>query len=210
LPGVPLPIYSAVTGIETEEAIRALAKQEEDNADAVFIGIVTGNWVRIRRTESRCPIPLARGEGHLEFKQSLVHTCLPHEIYVVSPLGKIFANIDPSGVKDMLGLDNNSPDIERQEYEEVQILENSSNVKLVSTYRKDGRLLQNLGRYLRVVFNIADQVDEAKFVAAHIGKTDHILFSFDDLPSDPHYERETEFPHGHTRNDEFITKFVDP
>ena len=44
LPGVPLPIYSAVTGKETVEALK---KIKDDQKDAIFIGIVTGNWVRI-------------------------------------------------------------------------------------------------------------------------------------------------------------------
>src|SRR5947209_4345294 len=69
LPGAPLPVYAAVTGKETEEAVRVL-KQRAENS--YFIALMTGNWILMRPKGVRCPIPLARGKGHLGFKQAVI------------------------------------------------------------------------------------------------------------------------------------------
>lgn len=94
LPGVPLPIYSTVTGLETNEALERLRKKAGDNA--FFIGLVTGNWIRLRRSDPPCPVPLARGLGHRKFKQVLINQS--DEVYVVTPLGKILVKVPPDEV----------------------------------------------------------------------------------------------------------------
>ena len=71
-PGEPLPIYAALTGKETNEAVKNLRKGISDQNNVVFIALVVGNWIRIRRSVPVCPVPLARGAGHLEFKQTLI------------------------------------------------------------------------------------------------------------------------------------------
>ena len=93
LPGVPLPIFASVAGEQTNEAILNLRRQalaKGDSDQPVFISLVVGNWIRIRRTTPRCPVPMARGIEHLKVKDTLIH--IADEIFVISPLGKIFVN----------------------------------------------------------------------------------------------------------------------
>ncbi|MBK6903896.1 MAG: hypothetical protein IPH04_14130 [Saprospirales bacterium] len=86
LPGNPLPVYSATLGKATIKNLEGLKGQSNSEKD-IFIGLTTGNWVRIRRTNPTCPLALARGDGHLEFKQALKSSWMK---CVVAPLPKIF------------------------------------------------------------------------------------------------------------------------
>ncbi len=211
LPGVPLPIYSAVTGEETEKALIELHKQVKDSIGdkAIFIGITTGNWIRIRKSDPRCPIPLARGEGHLKLKQELLNAS--DELFVIAPLGKIFANSSLKSVNRLLGLKSEDIDPEKKEYDELNIDDNKASVvKLVTTFRRDGRLLQNLSRYIQGQLQVDERVDEEKFINAKTGEIDNIVYLFDDLPKEEYLEREMEFPHLHTRKDEFTEIFLHP
>ena len=118
LPGVPLPVYSAVTGDETEEAIMKIRPNNNSKPIAI-ISLVTGNWIRIRRTLPRCPIPLARGKGHLKAKQNFVNAA--DEVYVVSPLGKIFASAEKEAVNKWLGFEDTQIDLEKKPYDELSV-----------------------------------------------------------------------------------------
>ncbi|HLP46761.1 MAG TPA: hypothetical protein VK469_12465, partial [Candidatus Kapabacteria bacterium] len=118
LPGKPLPIYLAVTGDMTEKALKDLPKKK-DGKDSFFIAITTGNWIRLRRTDPACPVPLARGSGHLSFKQALIDIC--NETYVISPLGKIFVKNSLSDVNIALGFEHDKKSQDMQEYSEVNI-----------------------------------------------------------------------------------------
>ncbi len=210
LPGVPLPVYSAVTGSETEKAITAL--RPANSGQPAIISLVTGNWIRIRRTQRRCPIPLARGTGHRNTKQAFIDVA--DEVYVVSPLGKVFANADKDAVNRWLGLDRVQEDPEKQPYEEVEIVEDvqAKKVALVSTSRVNNRVLSNVSVYLRGELGLDpfNPIDEGDFARRPLGEPAHFLFPFDNLPSDPILEREVEFPHRHTRRSEFIGFFTNP
>ncbi len=209
LPGVPLPVYSAVTGQETEEALFNLRKLSEQTKDAIFIGISTGNWIRIRKTPKRCPVPLGRGEGHLTFKQAVLD--VSDEMFVISPLGKIFANASNKAVNRLLKLSTQAIDPERKAYDELEVDDNKAGtIKLVTTSRKENRLLQSLSIYLLGQMDLNERIDDKKFVTDDIGKTADIAFMCDDLPNEDYLERNTEFPHIHTRNDEFIDAFLHP
>ena len=222
LPGAPLPIYSAVTGKETGRYLEILkkdagirhAKRKKNNVNSeegpVFISIMTGNWVRINERSSRCPIPLARGEGHQEFKQQLLD--FADEVYVISPLGKVFANASIKKVNSILGLKNNSKDPEKESYKEVCVDgdDKYKKMKLVSTCRRDGRILSKLSTYLIAVLQISERVNEALFIKSEIGETQHILFPFDDLSIEPCIEESEEFPHYQTRNEGFMKYFKNP
>jgi len=208
LPGAPLPIYSAVTGEETEKYLQELKQEATESSDPVFISIVTGNWIRIRETDPRCPVPLARGNGHLPFKQKLVD--ISDETYVISPLGKIFANASNDNVNKLLRLNKGAIDPEKRNYDELKIIENAGRVKLVSTRRKDGRVLQNLSRYISGNLQISERINEEEFINAPIGKTNHLLFKFDKLPKEKYLEMDVEFPHTHTRREDFISFFKHP
>lgn len=133
LPGAPLPVYSAVTGAETTQALESYRTKGEENC--CFLGLLTGNWIRVRRSEPSCPVPLARGKGHIEFKQAVIDSC--DEIFVVSPLGKLFVGPGPEDLNKILnfGVQFKNPDW--QPYKEVHINDTKAKVvSLVTTSRE--------------------------------------------------------------------------
>src|SRR5205807_1938103 len=79
LPGKILPVYEAVTGSDTNAALRKYRADADDEfgKDHVVLGLITGNWLRLTEEEFTAdgkrippaPVPLARGSGHTEFKQ---------------------------------------------------------------------------------------------------------------------------------------------
>jgi len=216
LPGSPLPIYSAITGEDTEQELQEIKKSAPEGS--IFIGLTAGNWIRIRNTPPSCPVPLSRGGRHPEFKQKLIEIC--DESYVISPLGKIFAKMSKQNVNEMLNLDpseqepaldSSEQDSARNAYKESDINdEKAKNVKLISTYREQGRLLTRLSNHLggALLTNNLESDDES-FIRRDVGETCNVQFRFDKLPRDPYLEKEVEFPHPHTRKDEFIRCFTD-
>ena len=230
LPGVPLVIYSAVTGKETEEAIRRLRKRKDDekaidviNNDFVFIGLVTGNWIRIRSTITRCPIPLARGEGHKEFKEILMNNC--DEVYVISPLGKVFKKASLDTINLSLGFNSDNIDLAKQPYKEVLIDEKKSNnlekvkdelnvdkkinaesVKLVSTSRHSNRVLYEHSIIVQAELSTDIYSDYSSFIEKNIIEVPHLIFPFDALPDILSQQIEVEFPHFYTKNNKDILR----
>jgi len=208
LPGVPLPVYSAVTGAETEEAIMRI--RSDSGPSVAIISLVTGNWIRIRQTSPRCPIPLARGKGHLKAKQTFVNVA--NEVYVIGPLGKIFASASREAVNKWLGFDSAQVDLEKQSYEELTITRDDEvkKIALISTSRTNRRILNNLSIYLRGQLGVEVIIDEDAFTTRPLGEPASILFAFDNLPNETSLEREVEFPHRHTRRNDFIEFFSNP
>lgn len=214
LPGAPLPIYSGITGMETNDALKRLRKEA---GDAVFIGLITGNWIRLNTSTSpNCPVPLARGQGHLDFKQVLIDNS--DEIYVVTPLGKIFVDIpndkDPrKTINTALDFDENHPDPDKQPYLQVKINnDKAKNMKLVSTCRGSRRVLYNLSSKLFTLLKIDENDNNNNVWDKHFSKSEyhnvpHILFPFDKLSDIWYLQIETEFPHRNTQREDFITKF---
>jgi hypothetical protein len=203
LPGVPLPVYSAVVGEETVQALERLRTTRVQKT--VFIGLVTGNWIRLRRSPPACPVPLVRGHSHLHFKQALI-TCAD-EVYVVAPLGKIFANAAPEEVNQALGFDDKHINASKKSYHEVDISgPKAASVKLISTCRMGDRVLSNLS------ILVGDRLDvhgarPRHFPESAKAQVPHILFPFDRLPNNWFLEKEVEFPHPYTRNEDFMKTY---
>ena len=85
--GRPLNQYRATTGDFTQDILADLFKeQEESEGKIISIGIITANWFLAGISMDRLSI-CGKGEGHLEFKQSLVDHC--HYIVLLTPLGKL-------------------------------------------------------------------------------------------------------------------------
>lgn len=207
LPGVPLPIYSALTGRKTVAALQQLREETKD--DVVFIALTTGNWIRLRRTPPVCPVPLARGIGHLEFKQALID--YSDEIFVVTPLGKVFVDVPPGDVNVALGFDEKRPDPDKQPYHEVQISnEKAVHMKMISTARSPGCVLSDHSTRVRALLGV-DTLDLGiilkRFPETSVAELQHLIFPFDRLPRDWFLQIETEFPHSHTRNEVFMHNF---
>ena len=208
LPGVPLPVYSAVAGPATEQAVRKLQTETHLDRESLFIGLLTGNWVRLRRSDPACPVPLVRGQSHLGFKQALLECC--DEAYVISPLGKIFARASCEEVNRVLGFDGTSTD--RAPYMDLQIKgEKASSVRLISTARCPGRVLSNLSVRIGERLNTREE-DFSQFSSANFRDVPSLCFPFDKVPENWHLQIETEFPHVYTRDESIRRKwfFVPP
>lgn len=111
LPGRILPAYNAIVGFENRylgetlgsvlsplkpysaiQRIRQLVDEHNSSGgnEVKIISLVTGNWIRIRERPPTIPVPLARGAGHLAIKREMISA--GDEVYIISPLGKIFVN----------------------------------------------------------------------------------------------------------------------
>jgi hypothetical protein len=207
LPGIPLPVYSALTGKKTIAALGQL--RAEADKDAIFIAVTTGNWIRLRRSIPVCPVPLARGLGHLEFKQALMD--FADEVYVISPLGKIFLGVPLEDVNLALGFDTKRNDPDRQPYHEVRISdEMARHVKVVTTSRQSGCVLSEHSTRVSTLLGVHStdtNISLQKFPTRPIDEMLDIMIPFDNLPSDWYLQIETEFPHSQTRNDRLMQKF---
>ena len=204
LPGMPVPVYSAITGDVTDDAIKKLREEAENNKqNPFFISLLTGNWIRIRRSGPPCPVPLARGKGHRSFKQFLIN--YSDEVYVITPLGKVFVDISKEELN--LALNNNGKDVDREEYKEVDITDQKAKyVKLVSTTRRYKKVLGKHSTRVCTVLNIINN-DIKEFIDSDSDKVPHMLFPFDYNQENEEYEIAKEIPHRHTRNAGFMRKF---
>lgn len=204
IPGVPLPIYSALTGLSSELALEDL--KVKNTTGTTFITVMSGNWIRLRRTTPVCPIPLARGDGHLRIKQKMID--ISDVIYVLCPLGKVFIRKSHEEVNDALAYSDNNEDPDMQPYGELNITSDKAQfVKMVSTSRMERRVLSNHSTAVKAILGEYEIPVTACFDASRTEDASHLLFLFDDLPNDWDRQIEMEFPHPHTRNEEFITQY---
>lgn len=210
LPGVPLPIYSAVTGVETNKAVEYLRREAKKNEEFMFISLVTGNWIQLPKKKTNHPMPLARGTGHCEFKETLINNS--DEVYVVSPLGKIFFRHPLDEINKALGFTEDDEDLAKRKYHNVKINDDIvSSIKLVTTSRTDGRVLSKHSTKVQAVFGIDGETktDDLKIFqnSKSMERIPHLFFLFDDLPENLNLQKEIEFPHSHTRRDDFMKLF---
>lgn len=213
LPGIPVPVFAAVAGKETNEAIQRF-REKYPQKTTTFVALVVGNWVRLRRTEPRCPVPMARGIEHLEVKQTLFDNA--DEVFVVSPLGKIFVEHSEGEINTALGFTSGLsslgelPDPEKAPYSDVGIDNaKAQKVKLVATSRAEGRLLSRHSN--RVEDALAAGIwdlfpSEEEFARTPIEKVPHLLFPFGPMAKSEPEERELEFPHYYTRRNQNILR----
>jgi len=200
LPGNALPLYSAVTGEETNEAVVNIRKKvSEKEKNALFIGILVGNWVRIRKTAPQCPIPMARGIGHLKIKQVIVENS--DEVFMLSPLGKILKNKGLDEINSIMCKNDPNP------YEELTIdsdyqSQDPNKIKLVTTSRSDNNSqLYTHSVSIKRILDIHDETTDffSKFINEEkIEDVSHVMFPYDYLYKNKKEEDETEFPHRET------------
>lgn len=216
LPGIPMPVFAAVAGDDTERAITDLRKRasaEPGKEEPIFLALVVGNWVRIRRSDPRCPVPMARGAEHCHVKNTLVANA--DEIYVVSPLAKNFVGQSKEAANRALGFFSDAQDSERKPYDEVLIEdEKAKSVKLVTTFREEGALLYRHSVSLEAamtphgISGPNHLVNERQFAAMGIEEMPHLQFEFRELPDRRAQQLQIEFPHYDTRRSrEFLDMF---
>ena len=239
LSGELLPKYNAVTGFEdsmgaifdkvltelqTHTVIEKI-KRERDAANSKIhlISLITGNWVRIRTTEGKppIPIPLATGRGHLDVKESMIRNS--DEVFVIAPLGKVFSGRNKSSVRSVLRRYSDSYeelDTEKEIYEITK--NNRTKIKLITTYRTDetfilynssNKIIEGLQKGESLASNQSSyviQVDnenitewENNFDHYDIADIPHCLFEFKDVSSDELIQLKEEFPHDYAHKEDF-------
>lgn len=217
LPGIPVPLFAAVAGNLTNKMISDLrknplqyTKNQKEFRESTFIALIVGNWIRIRDTPPRCPVPMARGVEHLGVKQAIIENA--DEIFVVSPLGKIFVDAKNKAVNEALGFKEGSPDAENAPYIEVKTdyqdadtneeVSKAIKIKLVTTTRPEGSLLYRHSNRVEDALGPTKkypQYSVEQFAQTPIDALSYMIFPFP-KPSDNQYEEFTiEFPHYHTR-----------
>jgi hypothetical protein len=230
LPGHPLATFAAVSGPETLKAIsnmRSTATDDHHPHETVkIIAVITGNWVRARRSFPRIPVPLARGLGHLDVKQSIVNVA--DEIFVVAPLGKLGIGIATEDFNDLMDFELDSPVKARQSYSDLRIDVPTDPhrldpyiVKLVTTSRPNPSfVLYNQSAKLLAHMNesnddskrgqdpgIITAIQTQDFASRGIRELPHLAFPFDKLDREWQAQLETELPHPHTRNERTKMRF---
>ncbi|PIT02745.1 hypothetical protein TSA1_19795 [Bradyrhizobium nitroreducens] len=200
--GQLLTSYVAVTGEDTQTSIKTLL---DDREGSYNISLVTGNWVRLRRKHPICPIPLARGPGHLDFKQTIMN--VSNENYIIAPLGKLL-DITKAHAEQLLRAEQllaNS----RESYHEVNTEHPDSpvsvdSVRLVTTYRAKASSI--LYRYSASVRASLDP--ENTTLKRELRDMRHVFVSFDPESDDVDTQKVKEFPHPNTHDTEFYKLFL--
>ena len=218
LPGKILPVYEAVTGLGTNQALSKY-RQDADvefGNDHVMLGLLTGNWVRLTEEQFAAagkrippvPVPWARGAGHLEFKQTLIREC--HEVYGITSLGKLLIGRSVDDLNDILKYTDRYQDVCDEDFMANEVTKGKVlSMKLVSTLRSDGQLLSNHSLLLQAALR-SRFVTEHSAVQAQQEFADlpHFLYTFDWHSQKTRDEQKAiEFPHENTRTAEFAKLF---
>ena len=200
--------YGALLG---PSAVATLAGARESYPGAHFIGLLSGQFVRIDDRDPHAPVAMARTPDQIAFKKALCACC--DETYVVSPMSKLFVNKDAADINRGLVAHLNK-EKELGDYLDVDLGEKAPVVKLVSTYRPSKQLLFThserlkavLGRH--AVLGVPEDTARQHFIADEPEKLPSILMPFDDLRELSEAEQtELEFPHEDTRQPGFLKEF---
>ncbi len=206
LSGKVLARYAAVTGEKTEDALRAIRVKAGDDDTSVFIGLATGNWLSLNKNDE-WPAPLARGAGHSEFKSTLMASS--HEVYLVTPLGKLFVNQTLGNINN--ALQHETDDTEEEEYTQASVPQSGdTTIRVVSTARGENAILES--HYNKVAGILGSPATEARdfsdYVTVPARSLPHFFFPFDKPSSMSRKDQiEMEFPHEYTRSEVFMTKY---
>jgi hypothetical protein len=190
------PRYSAVA---VENPVQALKDYKAANPDVTFIGLVTGNWIRIDRQGSS-PIPLWRDKEQGEFKRGLVAIC--EEIYVVAPLAKVFVS-SIGDINKHLGRARKMA----SEYRDVpEALQRKKFLRLVTTSRALGTLLREHSTKVQAKVNASDDVTGDSVADGRFSEIGSLMFPFADLRSDLSKETQLQWecPHDGTIEPDFL------
>jgi hypothetical protein len=214
--------YAALTGPETVAALLEakrnppLVKAEEGQdteitqgegsancrrRPAFFVALLVGQWLRISESSRRHAVPLARGHGQKPFKETLIKIC--EEIYLLSPLGKLFL-LPEKDIQVGLGGGSGDPFGASKYYEDVPIeKDRDSRIKLVSTYRpsEEKNVLGAHSSKIRAIYPRGEAAAYDPKVDDFIGTEDikelpMFFYAFDDLAARTYEgQRAIEFPH---------------
>jgi hypothetical protein len=221
LPGRLRSRYGALLGPSTN---KALIDMRADQPKAHFIGLVSGQFLRIDDDDPHSPIPLARTPDQISYKSTLIEVC--DESFALSPLGKIFLNTTDEDINrglsahlakdqalgdycavDLTGAESSSDQGKRRERRPV--------VKLVASHRPSKQLLFTHSERLKAVYpkkdmlsDITDSGARNRFINSDAKDLQSILIPFDDLAEKSEAaQMDAEFPHKDVRSPEFLKEF---
>ena len=210
--GQPLTEYGAITGPDANRSLKNILIERKNTFGRCYvISLVTGNWVRIRKSEPICPVPLARGVGHLSFKQVAMHHA--DETFVIAPLGKVFLKTELADINKLLRLEPSHSELKKRAYEEVDtgkddIQIDESKIRLVTTLRVSKKQILNThSTVLSALYGVSDISNLYDKRIADKADGEPLFIPFDQLVTDEHEQRSLEFPHSSTRNPEFMNLF---
>jgi hypothetical protein len=205
LPGKALPEYGAVTGSLTTELLERIRRE---HPNAICIGLTTGNWVRLSDSPPFSPVPLARGEGHGEFKEALIR--YSDEVYLLSPLGKIFANVSTVSINNAWNFSRDDPNPRRRTYEDVHIDgPKSSAIRVVSTLRSPEQVLYRHSALIGALLKAADPVNWEQAAEKPFSDVPSVLLPFTKFATENRNRQiEIEVPHDYARTDAFMSEFL--
>jgi hypothetical protein len=157
---------------------------------------------------------MARGAEHLGVKQTMFDNA--DEVFVVSPLGKIFVGHSENEINGALGFGTEASasgkpvDLEKASYSDVKIdSAHAQKIKLVATARAEGRLLRRHSNRVEdaLASGGSDSLpSEEQFASALIENVPHLLFPYGSKAKSEFEERELEFPHYYTRRNQSVLK----
>ncbi|MCD4789125.1 MAG: hypothetical protein K8R37_03920 [Bacteroidales bacterium] len=135
--GQPLSKYRATTGDSTQKFLDTIwnvqnsdkVNKVEDQREILTLSILTSNWFLVGEDYQTISI-CARGEGHFEFKQSVINNS--DQIILISPLGKILPLDNENELNCLL------PDTEEKDYQALKLpTESKDKIFLLTTYRSN-------------------------------------------------------------------------
>jgi hypothetical protein len=235
LPGTPSSAYSATVApsrlsqfydiflpVSTPDVINAItSRARQSNKSEIsregtpikILSLVAGNWVRIRQSVPRIALPMAREQVQFDIKQTLID--VSDEVFLVTPLGKIFANHSKEEVYNVLQEYISKSHPGHPPYKEVRHLSDANKIRLVTTYRASDDILMNLSNLLaRDDFLDAQKISMLDFQnklppfkQSELRFVPNLMFEYSPKDKDLEKQKEFEFPHPQSRSREFMSMF---
>lgn len=216
------PFYDVFEPVSTPDVIHAITERAQkrpvsetfpEGQPIKIISLVAGNWVRIRQSVPRIALPLLREQAQHEIAQELIN--VSDEVYLVTPLGKIFAGHPKEEVYRVLQEYNNKRHPGHPLYKEIEHLFDANKIRLVSTYRAQSDLLVHLSELLaRDDFFDAQKISTAAFhnkllpfKQSEFQFVPNLMFEYSLKDQDIEKQKEIEFPHTLSRSGDFMGMF---
>jgi hypothetical protein len=202
VPGKPLSVYAAITGNEARKWLlglgELLSNWKRDDMKVEVLGFVTGNYMARHEAHGRKDYyPVARGEGHVEIKKTIVE--ISDEVFLLSPLMKFsFAGVDLLNRVNGFDIDRSEEDRAKQnprrvKYEEIPMADDKKRTFFTTKRPRDAKFQRfSEGLY----FELVDRYKSNSIVMPEFD----IRRLNPHIQENPHLEIEREIPHDDLRS----------
>lgn len=166
IPGKPLSVYAAITGdqstswlnnlkgfLNSKDIMEDWKSSQDSHIEIKVLTFVTGNYIARKVEDNKISYhPVARGEGHVEIKRTMVE--VSSEVFVLAPLMKFsFAGVDLLNSVNDFDVDREEVKKAKQypkrvKYEEVTIPGDKKCV-FFTTKRPRGAIFEEFSHHLR-------------------------------------------------------------